>query len=160
MVIQTTVDGLVVERPIAEWRMHVDGLCVRLRRQPRRIVEEFTETLGACFEGFDKLASSSRQEQLGREHGQGYSETWSASGASAPIPRGGSDRKRVGGQVEEQEAFQRRAVADKKASQPGRWRAQDAERNRIGLQMRAGEIGAVRVQVLGRARPSVAAATT
>ncbi|CAK0888132.1 unnamed protein product, partial [Prorocentrum cordatum] len=35
MVIQSTVDGLVVERPIAKWRMYV--------------------ALGACFEGFDKL---------------------------------------------------------------------------------------------------------
>ncbi|CAK0848368.1 unnamed protein product [Prorocentrum cordatum] len=55
MVIQSTVDGLAVERPVAKWRMYVDDLCVRLRRQQQRVVEEFTETLDACFEGIDKL---------------------------------------------------------------------------------------------------------
>eukprot|EP00959_Pyramimonas_sp_CCMP1952_P351560 7365963-Pyramimonas_sp.AAC.1 len=55
MAIQSTLDGLVVERPIAKWRMHVGDLRVRLRRQQQNIVEEFTETWGACFEGFDML---------------------------------------------------------------------------------------------------------
>ncbi|CAK0838233.1 unnamed protein product [Prorocentrum cordatum] len=55
MVIQSTVDGLVVERPRARWRMYVDDLCVRLRQQHRHIVTEFGETIDSCFRGFERI---------------------------------------------------------------------------------------------------------
>ncbi|CAK0863259.1 unnamed protein product [Prorocentrum cordatum] len=55
MVIQSTVDGLVVERPRARWRMYVDDLCARLRQQHRHIVTEFGETIDSCFRGFEEL---------------------------------------------------------------------------------------------------------
>ncbi|CAK0804411.1 unnamed protein product, partial [Prorocentrum cordatum] len=55
MVIQSTVDGLVVERPRARWRMYVDDLCVRLRQQHQYIVTEFGETIDSCFRGFEKI---------------------------------------------------------------------------------------------------------
>ncbi|CAK0878174.1 unnamed protein product, partial [Prorocentrum cordatum] len=55
MVIQSTVDGLVAERPRARWRMYVDDLCVRLRQQHRYIVTEFGETIDSCFRGFEGL---------------------------------------------------------------------------------------------------------
>ncbi|CAK0833562.1 unnamed protein product [Prorocentrum cordatum] len=47
MAIQSTVDGLAVERPIVKWRMRVGDL------------REFGETLDACFEGFDKRGPDS-----------------------------------------------------------------------------------------------------
>ena len=49
MVIQSTVDGLVVERPRAKGRMYVDDLCVRLRQQQQYTVKEFSDTIDACF---------------------------------------------------------------------------------------------------------------
>ncbi|CAK0838315.1 unnamed protein product, partial [Prorocentrum cordatum] len=55
MVIQSTVDGLVVERPRARWGMCVDDLCVRLRQQHRHIVTEFGETIDSCFRGSEGL---------------------------------------------------------------------------------------------------------
>ncbi|CAK0818028.1 unnamed protein product [Prorocentrum cordatum] len=55
MVIQSTVDGLVVERPRARWRMYVDDLRVRLRQQHQYIVTEFGETIDSCSRGFEKL---------------------------------------------------------------------------------------------------------
>eukprot|EP00959_Pyramimonas_sp_CCMP1952_P082485 1723807-Pyramimonas_sp.AAC.1 len=55
MAIQSTVDGLAVERPRARWRMHVGDLCVRLRQQHRHIVTEFGETVDSCFRGFEGL---------------------------------------------------------------------------------------------------------
>ncbi|CAK0822508.1 unnamed protein product, partial [Prorocentrum cordatum] len=55
MVIQSTVDGLVVERPRARWRTYVDDLCVRLRQQHRHVVTEFGETIDSCFRGFEGL---------------------------------------------------------------------------------------------------------
>eukprot|EP00959_Pyramimonas_sp_CCMP1952_P107252 2242509-Pyramimonas_sp.AAC.1 len=51
---QSTVDGLIVERPRVKWRMCVDDLCVRLRQQ-QHIVQEFSGTTDACFQGFGKL---------------------------------------------------------------------------------------------------------
>eukprot|EP00959_Pyramimonas_sp_CCMP1952_P164100 3430990-Pyramimonas_sp.AAC.1 len=55
MVIQSTLDGLVVERPRARWRMYVDDLCVRLREQRPCIVTEFGETIDSCSRGFEKI---------------------------------------------------------------------------------------------------------
>ncbi|CAK0847595.1 unnamed protein product [Prorocentrum cordatum] len=55
MVIQSTVDGLVVERPRARWGMCVDDLRVRLRQQHQYIVTEFGETIDSCFRGFEKI---------------------------------------------------------------------------------------------------------
>ncbi|CAK0892615.1 unnamed protein product, partial [Prorocentrum cordatum] len=55
LVIQSAVDGLVVERHRAKWRMHVDDLCVRLRQQRQYILQDFSDTIDACFGGFDKL---------------------------------------------------------------------------------------------------------
>ncbi|CAK0792319.1 unnamed protein product, partial [Prorocentrum cordatum] len=37
------------------WRMYVDDLCVRVRQQHKYIVNEFSETIDACFAGFEQL---------------------------------------------------------------------------------------------------------
>ncbi|CAK0869555.1 unnamed protein product, partial [Prorocentrum cordatum] len=55
LVIQSTVDGLVVGGPRAKWRMYVDDLCVRLRQQQQCTVHDFSDAIDACFEGFGKL---------------------------------------------------------------------------------------------------------
>ncbi|CAK0883269.1 unnamed protein product, partial [Prorocentrum cordatum] len=55
MVIQSTVDGLVVDTPRVTWRMYVDGRCVRLGQQQQRIVQELSDEIDACFQGFGKL---------------------------------------------------------------------------------------------------------
>ncbi|CAK0882196.1 unnamed protein product, partial [Prorocentrum cordatum] len=66
MVIQSTVDGLVVEGPRAKWRMHVDDIRVRLRQKQQYFAQEFSDTIDACFASFIKLSIKTAAKDMAR----------------------------------------------------------------------------------------------
>ncbi|CAK0858255.1 unnamed protein product [Prorocentrum cordatum] len=55
MVIQDTIDGLVVEYPLVQWRMYVDDLCLKQRGAQQWIVDSFPSVVDDSVDGFAAL---------------------------------------------------------------------------------------------------------